>query len=382
MSRLRRLDHAVGVEQQRVAAAGRRPATHGNSASSIRPEHRPLGLEHRPAAGAGGAAARPAGGRRCGSRSRRWPGRARGGWRWRTPRPSPGAAGSRWRPAGTPPAAARVSRPPKAPESSSARVPACSPLPETSTTTTSSRSPSWRAGDDEVAGERRAARRPQRGLGVPAVGQRRDAALAAGSGRAGRPASTRPCAPATPSRERRNDVSRMMKPSSEDDRDASSTMRGRDRRLLGERPPSSSTSTKTTNHGSCARAEQQAAEQQRQHQRGDRDDARASATIAADEHQREQATSSDQRSVLRAGAAAQRPGASCGGRREVAGRAGPARAERSSVVGPRPRGGRVTVRPGTGTCAGTGDTRTGCVPAAPRSGPWSRTRGTAGPSRR
>ena len=64
-----------------------------------------------------------------------------------------------------------VISPPNAPESSSARVAAASPLPETSTTATSSRS-SVADGDDEVAGERRAAGRAQRRLGQPLAGQR------------------------------------------------------------------------------------------------------------------------------------------------------------------------------------------------------------------
>ena len=100
------LDHAVGVEQHGVAAAAACRATAGTRRprSARAPA---LGLVHQPAAGAGAAAGRPAGGRRCGSRSRRSPGRARGGPRSRSPRPSPGAGGSRWPPAGTRPAAAR-----------------------------------------------------------------------------------------------------------------------------------------------------------------------------------------------------------------------------------------------------------------------------------
>ena len=69
-----------------------------------------------------------------------------------------------------------------------------------------------RDGDDEVPGERRAAGRAEHRLGVPVRRAARASAPGCGSGRAGRPASTRRGRPATPSRVRRNDETRMISP--------------------------------------------------------------------------------------------------------------------------------------------------------------------------
>ena len=172
------LDHAVGVEHQRVAASAACPAARRKSASGDQPEHRALGLERRPAAGAGAPVDAPAGGRPSGPRRRRCEVEARGGRRSRSPPPSPGEQVVVGRRAGTRRAGSAPSRPPKAPESSSARVPARSPLPETSTTATSSRPVVGVADDEEVARERRAAGRAEHRLGVPRPGQRGQHALA------------------------------------------------------------------------------------------------------------------------------------------------------------------------------------------------------------
>ena len=145
-----------------------RPADHGElgvaasaRAPAPRPRAPPSGRNRR-------AAARPAGGRPSAARRHRCAGRCRRARRWRSPRSSPGGAGSRWRRAGSRSAGSAPSRPPNAPESSSDREPACSPLPETSTTATWSDVPSRGArGDQEVAGERRAAGRAEHRLGVP-----------------------------------------------------------------------------------------------------------------------------------------------------------------------------------------------------------------------
>ena len=105
-----------------------RPRRRVNVASSIRPSTGPSVREHRPPAGAG----QPQRGRRVAGRAdlevAAWRGRARGGRRSRSPRPSPGAAGSRWPRAGSCSGGRAPSRPPNAPESSSARVPASSAL--------------------------------------------------------------------------------------------------------------------------------------------------------------------------------------------------------------------------------------------------------------
>ena len=190
----RGLDHAVGVEQQRVAGPQHARRRRRTPRPSSRPSAGPSRLEHRPAA----RSRRASCGRRrvpgaCAARSRRCAGRGRGGSRWRSPPPSPGAAGSRWRPGGSRPGGSAPSRPPNAPESSSARVPASLAL-----------AGHVDDGDLEPVGRRAAGprRRSRRRTACrrPSAARTRRATPAAasgcrpgrGSGRAGRRASTRP----------------------------------------------------------------------------------------------------------------------------------------------------------------------------------------------
>ena len=193
MSRARRLDHAVGVEHQRVAAA-----QHAGRARELarRRSGRAPGPRSRAA---------PSGRRRRASWTRR---RVPGGpdskspvveverevdRRWRSPPPSPGeqvvvGGGQELGRPAAPSAGRRRPRTAAAPGCRPAR-----PCPETSTTRRRGRPVATSRRDQEVAGERRAAGRAQRGLGVPAVAAGRAARPGPGSGRAGRPASTRPC---------------------------------------------------------------------------------------------------------------------------------------------------------------------------------------------
>ncbi len=141
------------------------------------------------------------------------------------------------------------SSPPNAPESSRARVPAPSPLPETSTTTTSSRS---RSGGPAVTtkspangvppAERRAASawKPTGSVGmVPWLWMRSRRSTSIDS----------PRTPATPSRLRRNEVSRMMKPAMN-----STTTPPTSRGVMSvscDIVPTMHSRTKTMNHGRC-----------------------------------------------------------------------------------------------------------------------------------
>jgi hypothetical protein len=155
------------------------------------------------------------------------------------------------------------SRPPNAPESSSARVPASSPLPETSTTTSSSRS-------RPVA--RRPRSRPRTGCRRPSAaptrrttrGQRRQHALALGSGRAGRRASTRPEAgdaePGAPERGQQHDER-------EREEDADARDPGVEVAAAGDRPGQHHSPAEDDEPRQVARAEDEAAEEQRQRRR-------------------------------------------------------------------------------------------------------------------
>ena len=100
-------------------------------------EHRPVGVEHRPAGPTRRAATRPAGGPPCAARSHRWPGRGAGGSRWRTPHPSSGPAGTRWPPGGIVARERGDDAVEGTGEEAATREPASTPLPETSTTTSS-----------------------------------------------------------------------------------------------------------------------------------------------------------------------------------------------------------------------------------------------------
>ena len=268
MSRFAGLDHAVGVEQQRVAAAQHPRDRRRTSAPSIRPRTGPLRLEHLPPAGPGVAQ----GGRRVPGAAdlevHRSRGRARGGSRWRTPRPSPAAAGTRWPPARNSLGGSAPSSPPKAPDSSSARVPALLAL-----------AGHVDDGDLEPVGAERARRRRSRRrtacrrpsaapLGVPA---RR-------AGRGSRPGcrirsrrSTNidsPWTPATPRRERRNDVSSTMKQSTKRIDDGEDDPRTVISSWSARSASTGTTSTNTTNHGSCRGPSSRLAEQQRHDQHG------------------------------------------------------------------------------------------------------------------
>ena len=159
-----------------TASPRSQPAADGGEVRALdEPERRALGplcttQRPEPATGAG----RPAGGRRCGSRSRRSRGRWRCG-RGREPLdPSPGGAGTRWRPAGTPRAAAR--RAGHRTRRSAAARGCRPPRPCRTRRRRRPRAASSRAGgpDDEVAGERGATGRAQRALGVEAGRQRRE----------------------------------------------------------------------------------------------------------------------------------------------------------------------------------------------------------------
>ena len=201
------------VNSSSASPRSSRPVTTVNSASRHQPEHRALGLVHRPAPGPGVQldARRVTG--RAELEGAGVAGRGRRARRWRSPRSSPGAAGSRWRPAGTSrrqraeqPAegAGEQQRPgarPARPCRRRRRRPPASEPPSRGSER-----------DDEVAGERRS-RRPS--AAPPRRTSRRAARASApgcGSGRAGPPASTRPRTPATPSRVRRNDETRMIRP--------------------------------------------------------------------------------------------------------------------------------------------------------------------------
>ena len=202
------LDQAVGVEQHRVARrsdpADARRTRRPRSGRAPDPS-----LSSTTSGPSRRAAGRPAGGRPCGSRSRRCAGRGRGGPRWRSPRPSPGAAGSRWRRAGTPPAAARRAgrrRRRRAAATAGAGLLALAghvdhdelePVvgrPASATT----KSPA-----NGVPPAERSAASAQ-----PAGGQRRQDALALIRSRRSTSIDS-PSGPATPSRVRRNEVSRM-----------------------------------------------------------------------------------------------------------------------------------------------------------------------------
>ena len=238
------LDHPVGVEQHRVAGRSR-PRTPGTR----RPRSGPRpGPRRRPSSGPsrrrGG---RPAGGRRCGPRSRRWPGRGRGGRRWRTPRPSPAGAGSRWRRAGTP---AGGSAPISRRRRRRAAARGCR----------RSRPCRRRRPRDLEPGARRAGPRPRSRRRTAcrrrsAARTRRTSPLGSGGQRAWLWIRSRrstsidsPWMPATPSRLRRNEVSRMMKPAANITDDATTARSGDS----AWDATTSSTSTNTTNHGRCA----------------------------------------------------------------------------------------------------------------------------------
>ena len=376
MSRLRRLDHAVGVEQQRVARRHGAGRARGTSASVDQAEHRALGSMHRPAARAGGAlrGRRVAGG--ADLELRRCRGRARGGPRWRSPRPSPAAAGSRWPPAGSRRAAAR--RAGRRRHRTAAARGCRRPRP---CRTRRRRRP--RAGRRCRDGRRRSRRRTA--CRRPSAARTR---ACQPSGRSGLPPWLRirsrrstsidsPCVPPTPRRERRNEVSRTMKPSDEEDQRPRATVRRLIGVLLRDRRsrPAPARRPRTTAAGAGRAPGCRAAAGPSASMSG----AVPGQTMIAPDHQ--QREDDEHAGIARL--------------RRDSRRRMPLQVRRTRV-GPTERSaarevvmvlgvlaiGWLTVRRANGTWAGIGDTRTGCVRRAPRSRTGRRRRGTAWPLRR
>ena len=165
-----RLDQAVGVEHERVAARSTPRSVSDAAQVGDDAEHDALGPGDAPAARRPRRSAPPGG---CPAEAITYSPEARSSERCTAvTKPSVaaraahvGVAGGQESSRGTEP-----SRPPKAPDSSSARVPASMPLPDTSTSATSSVLPS-KDRHHEIAAERGAAGRPEHDRGAPALAE-------------------------------------------------------------------------------------------------------------------------------------------------------------------------------------------------------------------